>query len=641
MCGIAGYASFTEDFTNQKQKHQLRVERMGETLGHRGPDDSGCYIGSHVAFAHTRLAVMDPERGKQPMVRQREGVTYAIVYNGEVYNAPELRKELEEKGEIFDTTADTEVVLVGFMRYGAKIVDRLNGIYSFVIWNERNREIFFCRDRVGVKPLFYSMENGVFLFASEIKALLAAGIKPVINRYGLCELFGIGPARVPGCGVYEHIFEILPGHCGYFSENGMTQWKYWEPKAEVVTDSYGEAVEHVRELLTDSIERQLLSDVPVCTLLSGGLDSSVVSAVAAKHLQKQGRQLDTYSFDYTDNTRHFKASSFQPEEDRPYVEKMVQAIGSNHTYLECSKEELFDCLFDAMVAKDMPGMTDVDASLLYFSGEIKKRHTVCLSGECADEIFGGYPWFRAEESFTINRFPWSKDVDFRKAVLKEELRESLPLEQYICAHYQKSLEGMSLLPDEEKFPQNFFFEEAGRQMRKKDPRKWRHMEQRRQRELSYLNLQWFMATLLERKDRMTMAKGLEVRVPFADHRLVEYLYQLPWNYKYHNKEVKSLLKDAMGDYLPRAVLKRKKCPYPKTYDPRFENRLKEELKKVLEDPHAPIVELVDVKYLQQLMATTSDYGKPWFGQLMATPQMYAYLLQMNAWLQRYDVQIRI
>ena len=642
MCGIAGYVSFQKDFTKEKKLHELQVTTMGETLRHRGPDDFGSYVGNHVAFAHTRLAVMDPERGRQPMIKKIEGWDYVIVYNGEVYNAGELREKLKEKGYTFATTSDTEVVLQSYLAFGEKMVEKLNGIYSFVIWNERLRNVFFCRDRLGVKPLFYTLQNGTLFFGSEMKALFAyPAIRPRVNRYGLCELFGIGPARVPGCGVYEGIYEVLPAHCGTFSEGGLRQWKYWEPKAAEVTDTYEEAVEHVRELLTDSIVRQLTSDVPICTLLSGGLDSSVVSAVAAEHLRENGRILDTYSFDYTDNNANFRASSFQPEQDRPYVEEMVQAIGSRHQYLECAYETLYDCLYEAVNAKDLPGMTDVDASLLYFAGKIKEKHTVCLSGECADEIFGGYPWFRAPESFSINRFPWSRDLEFRMQVLSPELKELLPMEEYVQAQYERSLEKMSLLPQEAKIGQTELFSCNRLQMLKEEPGRYAAMLKRRQRELSHLNLNWFMETLLERKDRMTMARGLEVRVPFADHRLVEYLYQLPWEYKYHNQQVKSLLKDAMKSYLPDSVVNRKKCPYPKTYDPKFEERLKQELSAILDRTSAPINGLINKEYIRQLMQKPSDYGKPWFGQLMAVPQMYAYLIQTNYWLEYYRVDLRL
>lgn len=655
MCGIAGYCSLEVNFRRTLLKEQKQVIDMGKMLNHRGPNDFGIHVDDHVAFAHTRLAVIDIKGGKQPMKKTLDGYTYVIVYNGEIYNTEELRQELLRKGIIFSTSSDTEVVLSAYMVYGKKMVEKLNGIYSFVIWDERERSLFFCRDRLGVKPLFYTMGNRKFYFASEIKALLAhPDIKPKVSAYGLCQLFGIGPARVPGSGVYEEIYEVLPGHCGTFSDSGLEQWKYWEPEAKVCTDTYEQAVEKVRELLTDSITRQLVSDVPICTLLSGGLDSSVVSAVAADYLKKQGKTLDTYSFDYTDNNENFKSSAFQPEQDRPYVEQMVAHIGSNHHYLECAYSDLYDSLFEAVRAKDMPGMTDVDASLLYFARKIKEKHTVCLSGECADEIFGGYPWFRAKESFQIDRFPWSRDLEFRMSVVNPSLVKHLPIEKYVRAQYLRSIKKMSCLPTE-KIDRKKIFQRNAQADTNQDIIENNHKcdenysvsredgleYQRRQRELAHLNIAWFMATLLERKDRMTMASGLEVRVPFADHRLVEYLYQLPWDYKYHKNQVKSLLKDAMGSYLPKSVLERKKCPYPKSYDPKFENLLKEKLHEILKDTDAPIQTLVNKAYLEKLMASTSDHGKPWFGQLMATPQMYAYLIQMNYWLEEYQVDLRI
>lgn len=658
MCGIAGYVSFQQDFTKEIEKHRRTVTEMGNVIRHRGPDDFHVFVSNHVAFAHTRLAVIDPSGGRQPMTKMYEGRNATIVYNGEIYNTVEVRKELVQAGMTFSTSSDTEVVLGAYLYYGRNMVEKLNGIYSFVIWDERNRCVFFCRDRLGVKPLFYTVQDGVFSFASEIKALFAGGMaKPKINKYGLCELFGIGPARVPGCGVYENVFEVLPAHCGCFSESGLEQWCYWQVKAEPVKDTYEQAVERVRELLSDAIQRQLVSDVPVCTLLSGGVDSSVVSAVAAEYLKKQGKVLDTYSFDYRDNDANFQASGFQPEQDRPYVDLMVKHIQANHTYLECNNEDLYDCLFEAVKAKDLPGMTDVDASLLFFTKKVKEKHTVCLSGECADEIFGGYPWFRDKESFLVDRFPWSRDLEFRKGVLRKELREELPMDSYVQAQYERSIRNISLLMEEqgnreelfsmgEKELTPFLEQElmgmGRRALSAKEEEQWTKMHpllSRREREISALNMKWFMETLLERKDRMSMANGLEVRVPFADHRLVSYLYGLPWSYKYHRGQVKSLLKDAMGQWLPPQVINRKKCPYPKTYDPKFEHMLKRKLAEILSDLAAPIAGLVDADYLRRLMQARSDYGKPWFGQLMATPQMYAYLIQLNFWMEEYKVQI--
>lgn len=617
MCGIAGYCDFADNLKLEEAVHRPIVERMGRKLTHRGPDSFGSYIGEHVAFSHARLSVIDLEGGKQPMIRTINGREYAIVYNGELYNTKELKKELQSNGYSFQTTSDTEVLLFAYIAYGTEVVHKLNGIYSFAVWDSYDRSVFLCRDRYGVKPLFYTVKKGMFIFGSEIKSLFEHPyVEPVLNEYGICELFGLGPARSPGCGVYEDIYEIPPGHMGYVDYSGVKVTCYFRMEPKEHRETYRDTVEHTRYLLFDAIERQLVSDVPICTLLSGGLDSSVVSSVASLHLKKQGRVLDTYSFDYKDNSANFKSSSFQPEEDRPYVEKMICYINSNHRFLECEYSELYNCLFDAVRAKDLPGMADVDSSMLYFAREIKKNHTVCLSGECADEIFGGYPWFRDEDVYKNDTFPWSKNLDFRKEVMKQELRNRIPLEDYVRCQYKKTMNRVPLRGDET-------------------------VRERRQKEISFLNTSWFMTTLLDRKDRMTMASGLEVRVPFSDHRLISYLYNVPWEYKYHNNEVKGLLKDVAGKVLPREVIYRKKCPYPKTYDPKYESLLKENLSAILEDSNEPVCQLIDKEYMKNLMNQKSDYGRPWFGQLMAVPQMYAYLIEINYWLKEYKVRVKL
>lgn len=617
MCGIAGFCDFHRPLTDHLIPNQKICETMGKTLHHRGPDHFDTYLNKNFACAHARLAVIDPDRGAQPMRRIVDGKEYVIVYNGELYNTQELKSELISKGYSFTTSCDTEVLLYTYIAFQEAAPEKLNGIYSFAIWDGLRQGVFLCRDRFGVKPLFYSFFDNRFLFASEIKAILAyPGKEAVIGIYGLCEIFGLGPARSPGCGVYQGIHEIQPGYAAYIDYSGIRCYPYFTLTAKEHTETYEQTVEHVRFLLTDAIKRQLVSDVPLCTLLSGGVDSSLISSVASSLLKKEGKRLSTYSFDYVDNTKYFKASSFQPSEDRPYVQIMVNVLNSDHTYLYCSNQELYQCLFEAVRAKDLPGMADVDSSMLHFAKGIKQHHTVCLSGECADEIFGGYPWFRDEEIYQKKTFPWSKNFSFRQEVLHPEIAALLPLEEYVASQYEKTMARVSYLPEESPI-------------------------KKRQREISYLNTSWFMTTLLDRKDRMTMASGLEVRVPFADHRLIQYLYNVPWEYKYHNQEVKALLRDAFCDYLPDAVLHRKKSPYPKTYHPEYETLLKTQLKAILDNSAEPLHKLVNQNYLTTLMNSPADLGKPWFGQLMAVPQMYAYLIEINDWLKTYQVRLEL
>lgn len=617
MCGFAGFSDYNRDLTKQIDENKNILQRMGKSISHRGPDDFNMEVRAHTAFAHARLAVVDIMGGVQPMVRQSEGFPYSIVYNGELYNTKELRAHLSKMGVKFETNSDTEVLLKTYITYKEQCVHMLNGIYSFVIYDGKLNRTFFVRDRFGVKPLFYSEKNGNIIFASEIKGILNhPDIEPVIDVNGLCEIIGLGPARSPGNGVFKGIHEFPPGFAGILDESGFKVYRYFELEAAEHKDNYQQTVEQTRFLLIDSIERQLGSDVPLCTLLSGGIDSSIVSSVASSYLKKHGRVLDTYSFDYEGNGEYFKASDFQPSQDRPYVDKMVKYLGTKHTYLNCNNKQLFDSLSDAVKAKDLPGMADVDSSMLFFCRQIKKRHTVCLSGECADEVFGGYPWFRDEEAFNNNVFPWSKDLSFRKFILKKDILEKLPLDDYVNYAYERTIHQTPALSGENK-------------------------TEARRREISYLNLRWFMTTLLDRKDRTTMASGLEVRVPFADHRLIQYVYNVPWQFKFSNNTVKGLLRDAARGLLPDEVLYRRKSPYPKTYNPGYEMLLKQRLKRIIDNPQSAISKLVDKENICKLMNSPADYGKPWFGQLMAVPQMYAYLIQIEMWMQEYKIKLEL
>lgn len=475
MCGIAGFCDFRDNLLKRTEEAQKIARRMGGVLLHRGPDAGGEYLSEHTAFAHRRLIVIDPEGGVQPMVRKQDGAKYALVYNGELYNTQEIRRALEVKGHFFETASDTEVLLRAYMEYGPDCVKHLNGIFAFAVWDEREQRCFFARDRFGVKPLFYTMADDVLVFGSELKALFEyPGIRPVVDEAGLCEIFGLGPARTPGCGVYQGIHEIKPGFAATFDQDGLHTYPYWQLTAKPHTQSYQDTVDTVRELLFDAVSRQLVSDVPVCTLLSGGLDSSAVSAISALALQKKGETLDTYSFEFADNSRYFKPTAFQPSEDGPYAAQMARHIGSRHRVLVCGTNELVSGLYGAVRAKDLPGMADVDSSLLYFCEQIKKNHTVCLSGECADEIFGGYPWFRDENAYQTRAFPWSPTLDLRSEVLNPALRLRLPMAEYVRARYEESIAATPKLDGEDAL-------------------------QARRREIAYLNITWFMATLLDDK----------------------------------------------------------------------------------------------------------------------------------------------
>jgi asparagine synthase (glutamine-hydrolysing) len=615
MCGIAGFCNIQADYTKEPGKWQMILNSMKQVQKHRGPDDDGDILYPKVGFAHTRLSIIDLNRGHQPITKYKAGNAFTIIYNGELYNTSELRDNLIRMGFMFKTHTDTEVILTGFMAFGPDFIRELNGIFSFAIWDDNVSTLYLVRDRLGIKPLFYTVIDDTIIFSSEIKGLFQyPGVRPRIDSQGLGEIFGLGPAKSYGLGVFKDIYDVLPGYYIAFNNSGIHKYRYWSLVSTPHEDSYQETVEKTSFLLYDSVKRQMISDIPICTFLSGGVDSSLVTAICARELKKAGKQMITYSFDFVDNSKHFKSNSFQPAEDRPFVDFMVNYVDSKHTYLECSNEDLADYLYQAVDSRDLPNMADVESSLLYFCQKVASEVKVALTGECADEIFGGYPWFHDPEIMALNTFPWSKNMETRKLLLSEDLLSSVDLDAYVQAAYEKSVAETPRLEGESRF-------------------------EARRREISYLNLKWFMATLLDRMDRCSMFSGLEARVPFADHRIVEYIWNVPWEMKCPNGVVKGLLRDAGKDLLPEKILYRRKSPYPKTYHPDYEKMLGNRLLDVLSNPNAPIHPLVNKKKIEDFVASPQDYGKPWYGQLMAGPQMTAYLLQINYWLEKYNIEL--
>ncbi|MEE0532292.1 MAG: asparagine synthase (glutamine-hydrolyzing), partial [Anaerostipes hadrus] len=472
MCGIAGFLNPGNNHQKtEKEKYEI-LRKMNEAQRHRGPDDEGTFLENGCGLGHVRLSIIDLYRGHQPMCKKREGNTYAIILNGEIYNMKPLKEQLIKEGEVFSTTSDTEVVLTGYIRHGISYMEQLNGIFAIALWDGKRKKLYLIRDRVGVKPLFYTKQGDTLIFSSEIKGLFAyPGVKPVINREGLCEIFGLGPAKSYGKGVFKDIYEVLPGHFLEYDHEGLKDHAYWELKAKEHTDSEKDTIEHTRWLVKDAVEMQMLSDIPISTFLSGGVDSSLVTAICAKKLQKEGKNLNTFSFDFVNNHRYFKSNAFQPSEDRPWVDKMVDFAKTNHRYLECDNENMIENLYKAVDARDLPCMADVESSMLYFCSKVVKYNKVTLTGECADEIFGGYPWFHKEECFKADIFPWSMDMQPRKMLLNDDIIQKVDLESYARTAYQKTINETPKLYGEDQ-------------------------TEARRRQISYLNLRWFMVTLM-------------------------------------------------------------------------------------------------------------------------------------------------
>ena len=601
MCAISGVIG--------REAGEQVIRNMLATMARRGPDGEGVCREPGVTLLHRRLAIIDPEGGGQPMTCTWGQEEYTLVYNGELYNTQELRRELEGLGHRFLGHSDTEVVLHAYAQFGKACTDRFNGIFAFAVWEKKRRRLFLARDRIGVKPLFYSCQEGSLVFASEIKTILACPwVLPCLDSAGAAQLILLGPGRLPGSGVFQGVFELEPGCRGYFEEGKLTLERYWSLRDREHRDSLEDTVETVRVLVTDAIRRQMVSDVPIGTFLSGGLDSSIITAVCAGELEERGQRLKTFSVDYADNARYFQANKFQPNSDSDFIHIMLERIPTEHHLTLLTPEDLAGELESATVARDLPGMADVDFSLLAFCRQIRREVKVALSGECADEIFGGYPWYRDPAVRERSGFPWAQNTRDRGALLGPDIR--LDPEAFVMDAYQKTCRESDILPDTPPL-------------------------ERRMKEMMNLNFRWFMQTLLDRKDRMSMFCGLEVRVPFCDYRIAEYLYGVPWAYKDLAGREKGLLRKAVEDLLPRQIVERKKSPYPKTFDPRYEHLMEARLRELLARD-TPLWHMVRRERLEALLERKTPW--PWYGQLMRRPQTMAYFLQLDFWLKENQVE---
>ena len=604
MCGILCLYN--------KQRNVLedcgKFNQMLHLLEHRGPDDSRTYFDSHVLLGHCRLSIIDLKGGKQPFEYTYQGKIYRIIFNGEIYNMNELKKHLIDLGFHFSSQSDSEVLLVCFIAYREKCLNMLDGIFSFVIYYDD--QIFACRDHLGVKPLYYYLKENDLIIASEIKAILMYLGKCVVDKTGIKELLGLGPSLSPGKTLYKDISSLRPAHYLFYDGNDCIIDRYWCLQKKPHLKSYEETVQDVRYLVNQSIQRQLLSDVPISCMLSGGLDSSIITALSSQYVNN----ISTYSIDYLDQEKYFKPYDYQLTRDSDYIDEMVERYHSHHNNVVLSQKNLIIFLKQSMIARDAPGMADIDSSFLLFCKEIKRHHKVVLSGECADEIFGGYPWFYKKELYSLDTFPWIRDIDQRLDLLNENIKK-LNIKDYVQNQYYQTLQEIDYLD------QSFY-----------DTNK---------RKMIYLNIEWFMQTLLTRSDSQSMYNAVELRVPFASKNLIEYMYNVPWAYMYKDQQEKSVLRDAFKDFLPDDIYNRKKNPYPKTHSPFFLTYIKRLLLETLNDKNNILYQLFDIKKLKHFIEHSETIEVPWFGQLMMGPQLLAYFYQIYVWGKIYHVELEL
>ena len=611
MSGICGIV----DLRNKIDFETENIREMTEVLAHRGRAAQKIKNDSYSVFGCSATEYIQDKDRQMPFSFRFDEGEYTICFDGLIYNREEIGKALDSKYITSSDMSDAELVLSAYIKWGVGCLRRLNGIFAIAIWNSKQRELFLARDRFGIKPLYYTARDCQLIFASEIKGVLAhPSINANLDKTGICEVMGLGPAQTMGCGIFSGIDEIVPGCFATFNKNGFNSHKYWQLESKPYQESFEECLEETKQLLFSAMDRQLEpKGRDMCFFLSGGVDSSAIVAFAAK---KYGKSINTFSLSYSGNDEFFTPTEYQPDSDDYYINLMSETFGTKHRIITVDNDSLCELLYDAMKARDLPGMGDVDSSLYFLCREMGRDFNGALSGECGDEVFGGYPWFHRKEDFEANVFPWAKNTKLRHSLISPELINPDEITDYIYQSYNKSIAETPVCCDDNE-------------------------EEKRRREISYLNLKWFMYTLGARSERIGMNCGLEIRMPFCDHKLVEHMWNVPWNYKAYKEREKGLLRQSLEDVLPEDVLWRKKSPFPKTHNPSYEVMVRDIAKGILNDKNSPVNALINKNYIAEVMSQPSDYGKPWFGQLMATPQLYAYIIQLDMWLREYNIKINI
>lgn len=607
MCGIAGWIDWTKELSGENGM----LKKMTDAIRHRGPDAEGFWLSGHAALGHRRLIVIDPDGGEQPMIYKDSANDVALTYNGEIYNYLELREQLTSLGHQFDTESDTEVLLHAYLQWDEKCVEHLNGIFAFAIWDQRRERLMLGRDHLGVKPLFYCERGDQIIFGSEIKSLLAhRDVRPELDGEGLSEVFGLGPMRTPGKAIFKDIEEVRAGHYMTFSKEGQETVQYWKLTSKEHKDDVEETVGTIKSILEDTVSRQLIADKPLVTMLSGGLDSSGLTAMAGREYERDGKTLSTYSIDFVNHDSDFEEDFLRRDLDEPWVKKVSEHVGTDHTSVVFPADKLVENLLVPMKARDLPGVGEIETSLYLLFEEMKKEATVALSGESADEVFSGYPWFHQEKYLNADIFPWLLNIGTIEKVLKTDIREKLDIPAYQKQKYQEALAELPELEGEDE-------------------------REAKQRRMSYMFITRFLPFMLDRKDRASMMTGFEVRVPFCDYRLVEYLFNIPSSMKNIDDIEKGILRRAFADYLPEDVLYRRKSAYPSTKDDAYLKGVTDWMLGILDDPDAPILELVDADVVRGIADGRTDMPAS------SIRGLFDYLIQVNGWLKEYGISVRI
>ncbi len=534
-----------------------------------------------------------------------EGSLIAMA-EGRMRNREQLAGELNCPA----ATSAARVVLRAYQKWGDDYPSHVEGPVTTCVMDAEADRMVISRDRMGEKMIFYTWRGDSAAFADHPDSLLkTASAESIMDVDGMREMFGLGPARTPGRTFLRDIQAIEPGCALILKGDCLKIDRYYRIEDHPHVESEGITIEHTRALLEQAIDDVI--GLQPAVMLSGGLDSTALTALIAA---RNGR-IQSFSVDYQDNAVDFVPNAFRPEMDGPFIEMAVRAFHTQHRTIVLDQQSLARALGRAVSLRGFPGMADIDSSLLLFAGQIARYAQNVVSGECGDEVFGGYPWFRGEAPLMDGVFPWSGSLELRESLLIPEVREKLKLQEYVRDIFSDHLNAAQ--PKHDCSP-----------------------KERRLKIMQKLCFEFFMTNLQERAVRMCEGAGVRVLTPLCDERLVEYVYNVPWDMKFMEGQEKGLFRAAVRDLLPERLLRRKKSPYPKTCSPVYTEMIRKMTMNMVSDAGAPIFEWVDRDRVRAIaQSDLNPVETPWYGQLMAGPQMLGYLWQINRWLVERNVTV--
>lgn len=596
MAGIAGMVSTDEEILQKS----VNICAMSDAIRARGSIAAGYFFSSRAALLQRSNASDPVRRTDHASELVVEGKTYVILLDGTIFNLKELVRDLSSEGTLAGNTGGPELLVHAYVKWKEDFIKRLNGSFAFALWVQEDDVLILARDHLGTRPLYYTLSGKMLIFASDIKGITCLPFfDTALDVEGLAELICLSPRHTPGSGLLKGIRQVRPGHYVRFSRDGLSTVRYWKIENKDHEDDFFKTLETVRELVIDSVKRQVQSDVPLCGLLSGGLYSSLITAIAAEYpMLLKSKIFNTWSVDFEKSTHYARYNT--GESDMPWIRWVCRKAGTRQHYILLSPSDLANSLIEATEARGIPGMPDCDTSLLLLLREIQKEFSIVLSGDCSDEVFG--TCIRSSEYISSGRkrLPWASNLAEKISVFKNDVIDAIKPYEFIEKCYEEALRDYPGFAVHEK-------------------------ELDKEKEAQWFSLYWNLPCILERIDRMSMACGLEVRLPFCDFRLTEYFWNIPLDLKRYKNRDRGLLREAMRGFLPADILERKKNPYPHCHDPEYETNIRNMLQETVLDPCSPVRYLLNLKTLESMMKQCQEFNK----RYASRSRLFGWIIQLD------------